>query len=337
MIRYATVGTSAITEKFIAACRLTGRYLPEACYSRDKARGDEFAARHGFNKIYTDLSALAGDPDIDAVYVASPNACHFDQCRLLLKSGKHVLVEKPAVTEGKELDELTALADEKGVIFLEAIKPRFYAPGRDAIINALPFVGRISHARIDFSQRSSRYDAFCAGEHINIFDMSLAAGTLMDIGVYCVYAAVDLLGMPQNIVASTADLLPNGADFAGMTVFDYGTFHAVLTYGKIGAGALGSEIVGDRGTLTVGKISQYLDSSLTLTGQEPKLLHGSFDPITTMRGEADRFADFITDFAANEEDYRAFRVLCKNVHTCMDTIKAQAGLVYSKPQKMSNI
>lgn len=328
MLRYATVGTSAITEKFIAACRLTGRYTPAVCYSRSLSRGQDFASRHGFEKATDDLTALASDPSVDAVYIASPNVCHAKQAKLFLSHGKHVLVEKPAVTSARELDELFSLADENGVVFLEAIKPRFYAPGRDALKEALPLLGKISHARFDFSQRSSRYDALCAGEHINIFDMSLHAGTLMDIGIYCVYAAVDLLGMPERIVCSTADTFENGADFAGLTVFDYGTFHAVLTYGKIGAGALGSEIVGDRGTITLGKLSQYLDSALTLTGGEPQVLHGNFDPVTTMRGEADRFADFITAPEANAADYAAFRTLCKNVHTCMDTIKKQAGLRY---------
>lgn len=328
MIRYATIGTSAITQKFITACKNTGRFLPVACYSRDEERGREFARRFGFSKSYHDLSALAADPEIDAVYIGSPNVCHGEQCRLLLSQGKHVICEKPIFPSVALLDEMKALADQKGVVLMEAIKPRFYAPGREALMSGLKEIGRISHARIDFSQRSSRYDAFMAGEPVNIFDMSLHAGGWMDLGIYCVYAAVDLLGMPHRILSSTADCSSNGADLAGMALLDYGTFHAVLTYSKMGNGVAGSEIVGDAGTLHIGKISQYLDSSLTLPDGSSRPLHGTFDPITTMEGECNRFADFITDFAANEADYREFHRLCRQVHLCMDEIKSLAGLSY---------
>lgn len=328
MIRYATVGTSAITQKFITACRNTGRFTPVACYSRDRDRGETFAKKFGFERSYSDLSDLAADPEVDAVYIGSPNVCHAEQCRLLLSHGKHVICEKPIFTSVALLDDLKALADEKGVVLLEAIKPRFYAPGREALLSAMKEIGRISHARIDFSQRSSRYDAFLAGEHINIFDMSLHAGALMDLGIYCVYAAVDLLGMPEKIVAASADCFDTGADFAGSVLMDYGTFHGIITYSKIGNGIAGSEIVGDAGTLHIGKISQYLDSTLTLSDGSSHPVHGYFDPITTMEGECSRFADFITDFAANEADYRDFHRLCRQVHLCMDEIKSLTGLCY---------
>jgi len=326
MIRYATVGTSAITEKFIAACARTGRYIPFVCYSRDFARGEAFAQAHGFARAESDFDALCAS-EANAVYVASPNVCHASQCEKLLSAGKHVICEKPAVTSEAQLDRLFSLADENGVIFMEAIKPRFYAPAREPLLAALPLLGKISHARIDFSQRSSRYDAFCAGEHVNIFDMSLHAGTLMDIGVYCVYAAVDLLGAPKAVSFATADYLTGGADGAGTAVLDYGTFHAVLTYGKTGDGSLGSEIVGDRGTLRIGKISQYLNSSLLLTGKPPQELYGDADSVTTMCGEAERFADFIEN-PETAPDYRSARALCRSVHACMDEIKKKAGLNY---------
>ena len=328
-VRYATVGTSAITEKFNKAAALTGRYEYAAAYSRKAETGAAFAAKFGAKKVYTDLSALAADSDIDAVYIGSPNVCHYEQAKLLLSAKKHVLCEKPIFTSRKELDEMKSLADKNDVILLEAIKPRFYAPGRDALKSALKEIGEISAVRINFSQRSSRYDAFIAGEQVNIFDMSLHAGALNDIGVYCVYAAADLLGMPKNVAFAKANYAYNGADMSGTVVLDYGSFDCVITYSKSGDTALGSEFIGDAGTVRVRKISQYICSSL-VTREGEKELVGDVDPVVTMAGEADRFAVFITDFCANADDYADFHILCRNVHTLMDEIRQKAGIIYVK-------
>ncbi len=155
-----------------------------------------------------------------------------------MENGKHVLCEKPITASAKEYDALLKLADEKGVIYAEAIMSRHFK-GRKILFNALSEIGDISAARIDYCQRSSRYDAFKGGEHMNIFDMSLGAGTLTDLGVYCVYAAVDMFGMPQSINASAA-FFDNGADKSGSAILEYdGLYHgAFIQQG----GAIGNQV-----------------------------------------------------------------------------------------------
>ena len=85
MIRLATVGTSAITEKFLSACRLTGRYELHTAYSRSIKKGEDFAKAQGFKHFSDDLRAVAENPDIDAVYIATPNVFHYEQSRLFLE------------------------------------------------------------------------------------------------------------------------------------------------------------------------------------------------------------------------------------------------------------
>ena len=227
MIRLATVGTSAITEKFLTACRLTGRYEFHTAYSRDLKKGEKFAKAQGFKHFSDDLKAVAESPEIDAVYIATPNVFHYEQSRLFLENGKNVICEKPIATDCNKYDELLALANKKGIIYAEAIMSRHTA-GRKILIDALSQIGRISQARIDYCQLSSRYEKFKNGESVNIFDMSLAAGTLMDLGVYCVYAAVDLLGTPARVSASAA-FANNGADLSGGAGLGYNDFTAVLS------------------------------------------------------------------------------------------------------------
>ena len=325
MIRLATVGTSAITEKFLAACRLTGRYELHTAYSRDLKKGEDFAKAQGFKHFSDDLRAVADSPDIDAVYIATPNVFHYEQSRLFLEKGKNVICEKPIATDCGKYDELLSFADKKGLIYAEAIMSRHTA-GREILLDALSQIGRISQARIDFCQLSSRYEQFKKGESVNIFDMSLATGTLMDLGVYCVYAAVDLLGMPDSVSASAA-FADNGADLSGGAVLGYKDFTAVLSYSKIGQSAIGSEIVGDKGVVKIGSISQYADISLINDGKETPLL-GMPDRAEVMRGEAEKFADYIENRDAFLDDYKSVCELTHNVHTCMDLIKQSAKIKY---------
>ena len=201
-----------------------------------------------------------------------------------------------------------------------------HSAGREILLDTLSQIGKISQARIDYCQLSSRYEKFKKGERVNIFDMSLAAGTLMDLGVYCVYAALDLLGKPDTVSASAA-FADNGADLSGGAVLGYKNFTAVLSYSKIGQSAIGSEIVGDSGTIKIGSISQYADISLVKNGKEALLL-GIPDRAEVMRGEAEKFADYIENRDAFLGDYKSVCELTHNVHTCMDLIKQSAKIEY---------
>lgn len=325
MIRLATVGTSAITGHFLSGCALTDEFTLAAVCSRDPARGERFGAPYGCNRVFSSAEALAEAPDIDAVYIATPNVFHVPQSELFLKHGKHVLCEKPAVSAAAEYRRLSALAEKNRLVYTEAIMPR-HIPARAAIRAAVPQLGRITQARIDFSQLSSRYDAFLRGEHVNIFDPALHEGALMDLGVYCVYAAVDLLGVPRGIRA-TASFLRTGADGGGTAVFDYGDYQAVLTYSKTGQSVLGSEIIGDAGTLKIASVSQYAGAVLIQSGIET-VLSGHPERPELMCGEAQRFADYILRPAENDADRRAAAALALSVHTCMDRIKKSAHIVY---------
>lgn len=323
MIRYATIGTSLIAEQFVTGANATGKLQLSAVYSRRCETGLAFAQKFGCKKIYTSLENLALDDNIDAVYVASPNAFHAKQCELLLNFGKHIICEKPITTSADEYKRLKTLADSKKLVYIEAIIP-LYNTSRSRIKEALDKIGYISLAKIDYCQRSSRYDRFVKGEHVNIFDMSLHAGTLMDLGVYCVYAAIDLFGMPQNIKAS-ANFLKNGADGSGMAIFEYDKFSACLTYSKTGQSVAPTEIVGDEGSVIMEKAVYYQDAFLVKDGKKTPL----FDDVskeTLMGYEALAFYNFINGIGL--DIYKQNSEICLKVHTCMDKIKQESKIAY---------
>lgn len=324
MIKYATIGTSLIAQQFVIGASATNALQLSAVYSRKYESGIAFAQKFGCEKVYTSLKDLANDKNIDAVYIASPNVCHAEQSELLLNAGKHIICEKPITTSAGEYKRLKALADKKGLIYFEAIIP-IYNPSRNRIKSALNKIGNIAMAKIDYCQRSSRYDRFISGEHVNIFDMSLYAGTLMDLGVYCVYAAVDLFGVPKNIQAS-ANFLSNGADGSGIAIFEYDNFSACLTYSKTGQSIAPTEIVGDSGSIIMETAVYYQDAYLVINNKKEPL----FDDVskeTLMGYEALALCDFIN--GKRLEEYKINSENCLNVHTCMDIIKQKANIKYN--------
>ena len=323
MIKYATIGTSFIAEQFVTGANATGQMQLVAVYSRKSDTGLAFAKKFGCNKVYTSLQSMADDDNIDAVYVASPNSLHAEQSEFLLNAGKHVICEKSITTSAAEYKRIKELADKKNLIYMEAIIP-IYNSSRSRIKAAIDKIGNIAMAKIDYCQRSSRYDRFMNGEHVNIFDMSLHAGTLMDLGVYCVYAAVDLFGMPKGIKAS-ASFLSNGADGSGVAIFEYDKFNACLTYSKTGQSVAPTEIVGDSGSVIMETAVYYQDAYLVRKNEKTPL----FDNVskeTLMSYEAIALCDFINGKRLDE--YNQNSEICFMVHSCMDAIKREANIIY---------
>ncbi len=325
MIRLGTVGTSSICQFFLDSVKLTNEYTLSAVYSRNNDTGKAFAEKNGCDTVFCDLLQMAESGEIDAVYIASPNTFHYEQSKLFLENGVHVLCEKPIATSESEYEELLALAEAQKLVYMEAIIPRHVAHYND-VKRALGSIGKIRSAKIDFCQRSSRFDSFLQGKPQNIFDMSLKAGCLMDIGVYCVYAALDLFGEPESVKADV-NYLYNGADGSGSVILNYGDFSAVLTYSKTCDSIIGSEIVGDNGTLLIGKISQYTDVYIMKNGFS-KQVCGVLSKAELMSGEAKHFADYILRFDQNRDDYTAVCKLTRSVHKTMDLIKQNAGIEY---------
>lgn len=324
MIRLATVGTSWITESFLSAATLSGRFEHCAVYSRSADTAAAFADRVGCHgKIYTDLEKLADDPAIDAVYVASPNALHYAQSKLFLQHKKHVICEKPITLTADEYRELKALADANGCVYMEAIMSR-HSPCRDDLLQHVQTLGKTVVARFDFCQRSSRYDAYRQGTLPNVFNVSLGGGSLMDLGVYCVWAAVDLFGMPRNVTASSV-LDENGTDLSGCAIFEYDGFCAVLTYSKIGESVIRSEIVGDNATLSINSISTYADSTVIHESKTPLF---TTDRTHVMCGEATAFADYIQHPKPFADAYAAVSSQAETVRVCIDEIAKQSHIRY---------
>ena len=291
-MRYGVIGTGWIAKSFIDGARMLSSAEFTAVYSRTEESGGRFAAENNIPKVYTSLEEFASG-NFEAVYIASPNRLHFEQSKLMLQSGKHVICEKPITVEPEELEELQALAKEKGVIYIEAIMYMFN-PARDLLKEAIRKIGRITSVHFDFSQLSSKYPAYLEGKLPNIFNPALATGCLMDLGIYCVYPALDLFGLPEKITAC-AHFMESGADGSGNAGLLYSDKLVNFTYSKLGQDRLGSQIFGDEGTITIESISKLINMKLIDNSGNITEIIGDVPKEKLMGYEAVAFEKFISN------------------------------------------
>lgn len=324
MIKYGVIGSGWIAEEFVMGAQTVEGLEFAAMYSRTYEKGKEFAEKFGCENIYTDLEKFAKS-DIDAVYIASPNVFHYEQSKLMLENGKHVLCEKPITITPDEFSELFSLALSKNLIYTEAIMMMF-SPNRILLRNALGKIGKITTAHFDFSQLSSKYAALKRGENPNIFNPEMKTGCLRDLGIYCYYPAVEFFGIPEKIT-SRAGFIETGADGYGTAVLDYSDKQVTLTYSKIGQDYLGSQIFGDKGTITIESISKLTNIKIHFADGKTEEVTGETEKYILMAYEAEKFYDFITDFEKNKEEYFYINNIIFEVNKLMYEVKNQCDIL----------
>lgn len=221
-IRLGTIGTGVIVEQFLdQAARVDGIRLT-AVYSRSAEKGAAMARKYGAEQMYTDLEEFFAS-DINCVYIASPNLLHYPQTKQALLAGKHVLCEKPFCSSAAQTRELFALAEEKGLMLLEAV-PTAFLPNLEVIRENLPQIGKLRLVQGNYSQYSSRYDALRREEPLpNVFNPAFGGGCLMDLNFYNVYLTVALFGKPEQ-VHYFPNLHSGGVDTSGIALLQYPGF-----------------------------------------------------------------------------------------------------------------
>lgn len=324
-MKYAIIGTSWITQAFIDSANTLKDFTLGGVYSRSLSHAVEFASKNNCDYAYDDLTTLAKS-GVDAVYIASPNSLHYEQARLFLTHGKHVICEKPAVVYPQQARELYRLAEERELVFLEAII-MLHQPPLAAVKSAFAKIGPVLSARLDYSQYSARYQKYLDGENPNIFNPKFAAGCMMDLGVYVVYAALGLFGRPQKI-DTKAQLLENGADISFSSIFRYPDKLVTLTGSKAGESYLGSEVMGTKGTITFGLVSNFTDITVHFNNGATQTIAGDIPRLTLMANEAKDFKRYIEQPEQSKQEYAYARELCIAVSEVMSEMRDQAGIVF---------
>lgn len=230
-----------------------------AIYGRAKSleKLEDLKTRYNIAKIHTDYEAFLADGSIDTVYVALPNHLHFSYVKQALEAGKNVICEKPFTSNVQELEILIDLAREKQAFLLEAITNQ-YMKNFLAIKDKVSELGNIKIIEANYSQYSSRYDAFKAGNILPAFNREMSGGALMDLNIYNIHFVVGLFGKPKTVQYYAN--IAQGIDTSGVLVLDYDSFKAVCIGSKDSKAPISANIQGDAGTIHVNGTVSVVDS-----------------------------------------------------------------------------
>ncbi|MBO4402031.1 MAG: Gfo/Idh/MocA family oxidoreductase [Selenomonadaceae bacterium] len=258
-MRMGILGSGMIVQDLLTTIdRLNLEYTAILGTERSREHVEGLASKYGLQKTYYDYDELLADENLDTIYVALPNFLHYPFAKKALLADKNVIVEKPVVTNYEEFTDLKSIADARGKILLEAMTVH-YLPAYLSIRADLAKLGDIKIVSMNYSQYSSRYDKFKAGEILPAFDPKKAGGALMDINVYNLHFVIGLFGAPKSFSYSAN--IERGIDTSGVMVLDYGNFKAVCVGAKDCQAPTFSTIQGDKGNIVIqiptNRISEY--------------------------------------------------------------------------------
>ena len=191
MVRLGLLSTAAINGAILGARGRDAPFEIVAAGSRDPARAEAYAREHGIERSHGSYDELLAHEEIDAVYIALPNALHHEWTMRALAAGKHVLVEKPYTRFPEQVDEAWDAAERHGLVLEEAYMWRHSAQTK-LMLDVLPGVGEIHAVHATFTANLAREDD-------PRWVAELGGGALLDLGCYCVSAARLLLGEPDAV------------------------------------------------------------------------------------------------------------------------------------------
>jgi predicted dehydrogenase len=238
-LAWGVLGTGWIAERFVVGTQRHTTQQIVAVGSRSSERSAAFAAQHGIERSHATYSALIDDPVVNAVYVGVTADEHRALALEAIAAGKPVLVEKPFALTAAEAAEIRDAARSAGILAMEAMWTR-YLPQSDAIraLRAQGALGDIELVIADHGQ------PIAADPASRLLRPDLGGGALLDLGVYPLAFASELLGAPASVTAA-GNLLESGVD---------GTVGMLLSYPVSTAQALISTSITVR-TPTVATIS----------------------------------------------------------------------------------
>lgn len=247
-LRWGILATGWIADLFVRDLKLAGHAVA-AVGSRTQEGADRFAREHGIPVAHGSYAALAADPQIDIIYVATPHPQHVAAAKLALHAGKHLLVEKPFTLNAREAAEIADLAAEKGLVVLEAMWTRFLPHMiRLREIIAAGTIGAVRSITADHRQHLPDDP----GHRLNALD--LGGGALLDLGIYPISFCWDVLGKPETIHAQ-ATFRETGADAQVATIFGYGSGAIATTLSSSdSAGPNRAAVVGTKGRIEIDRV-----------------------------------------------------------------------------------
>ena len=325
MLKLGIIGTGAISHHFIEAAHASQEFQLVAVYSRKLTTAQQFASSYTDVRLFDNLEDFF-QSELDVVYIASPNSLHYSQAKSALSAGKHVILEKPAVTQPQEWQDLIQTAKENQCFIFEAAR-NYHEEAFKTVKNFLADK-QVLGTDFNYAKYSSKMPDFLAGNTPNVFSDRFAGGALMDLGIYPIYAAVRLFGKPTHATYQ-AQQLDNTIDLNGDGVLSYPEFQVHIKTGKNITSNLPCEIYMTDGTLTLNTI-EHVRSAIFTDHQGNETLLPIPQAPHTMTEEAAAFASMIKQ--ADQTLYQSWIDDATHVHNLLYTMRQDAGIRFEAEQ-----
>lgn len=230
MIKFASIGSNFIVHNILSTVTKMEAYKYYGAYSRSIEKANKLKEKFGAEKSFDSLEKMLLDPEINLVYIASPNSLHYEQAKMCLEAGKNVICEKPFFTNTKELEEVIKISKEKNLFLFEAISIK-YLPRLEVLKGLIKKIGKASTCIINYSQYSSRFDKYKEGIVENIFTSKFSAGALADLGIYNLHLIYELFGK-GDYFSYFGNINDYGVDIAGSGLISYKDLTVSFTNAK---------------------------------------------------------------------------------------------------------
>ena len=292
MVRWGILGAGNIAHRFCASLAHEGRSKLVAVSRRSEEKANAFLAEVGAApgvRAYGSHDALLEDGDVDAIYLALPHAHHHAWALRAITAGKAVLSEKPAMLMADEMREVAEASRAHGVLFMEAMKPRFQ-PIYPKVCDQVQGIGRIT----------SVYASLCndmleqvAGSPTYHMTPGAGAGVLLDCGTYCANWLADLLDRTAPIEVGDASCeLVDGVDVYVRARLTVAGVAAELECAFDRRRPRVCRIVGERGAIEVAELHRPQQVTVCLDGKEPHLIDAPY-VVDDFFGEISHFVDLL--------------------------------------------
>lgn len=263
-VRWGIIGLGNIAHQFATELALVEGAELKAVASRSLEKAQKFGKKYNCNKAYDSYDALMNDDEIDIIYIATPHDSHAELTIKCLKNNKHVLCEKPIALKYNDALHMVLASRENNKFFMEAFWTRFN-PSVQEVFHKVKKgeIGQVKYINADFVFVVNRL------ENNRMTDTNLGGGSLLDIGVYPLFLAYLMLGIPNEILAKS-NFHQTGADLQTSIILHYDNAQAILHSSFLSSSNMKATISGTQGRINLNS-QWFMTESYTLVKNNKKV------------------------------------------------------------------
>lgn len=324
-MKLGILGSGKIVKEVLPVLKKIKNIDLVAIAARNEEKLQNLAKEFDIKKYYLGIDELLQDQDIDTVYVALPNHLHFDAMDKAIDYGKDIICEKPFTSNFYETKQIIEKAKHKDVMIVEAISHRFI-PNAIETKKMINDLGEIKIVSFNYSQYSSRYDKFKAGEIETVFSLEASGGALIDLNLYNLAFAVDTFGLPKDVKYFAN--IENDIDTSGIVILDYEDFKVSCIGSKDSAAPMVNTIQGTKATIEIpDALNSFGEFNMEVVGDD-----GQFSFQFNEEGRSRLYYEFVAieEILRNRDRKRADELLeqTKNYMDVITRARFDANIYY---------